>query len=179
MSSSQGSILVVTCRESACGIKASEWFNISSPNQVIQSVGGRTPPLASAIPSLDTQNRIGMIVVLQHTNCAWVTGNADANLRSDLQFLKGLPAIRDDIQIMGYLLDDATKQLKEVMYVRFSNAAHSPPSSTLPHIPVSLSPSTLPVPARPPLVVQSPVMPLLWHSTNRPWPNLGPRYLPR
>ncbi|KAF9741679.1 hypothetical protein PMIN01_01218 [Paraphaeosphaeria minitans] len=55
-----------------------------------------------------------MIVVLQHSGCGWSPGAIEANVRSDVGTLKDPPCVRKGIPIVGYALDAATGQLKEV-----------------------------------------------------------------
>lgn len=84
-------------------------------------------------------------------DCTFSPGDAEANTRSDMQALKSSPYVRKEIPVIGYVLDVATGRLKEIKYV--------PPGF------LSVSPS--------PVVVQNPVMPLVWHTaSNFPsWPD--------
>ncbi|CAO2655542.1 Nn.00g043450.m01.CDS01 [Neocucurbitaria sp. VM-36] len=117
--------------------------------QAVKTAGGRTEAAINNIYHIDQSSRIGIIVVVQHTTCPWSLGDIEANLRSDIQSLKTSPYVRNEIPIIGYLLDVATRQLREVKYVR------SPPQ---------------PQPTSPTAVFQNPVMPLLWHSASTPSP---------
>lgn len=77
-----------------------------------------------------------MIVVVQHTSqscttpptlhvdeltswvdCASSTGDVEANIRSDVKVLKDSPYVRNEIPVIGYVLDIETGQLREVKYV--------------------------------------------------------------
>lgn len=64
--------------------------------------------------------------------------------------------MRNDVPIVGYMLDTETGQLREVKYV-------GSPSSSSP----SLSSSA------PRAIVQSPVMPLVWHAVEGSPPRLS------
>jgi hypothetical protein len=78
-----------------------------------------------------------MIVVVQHsgmcnksrshrgardvnldTGCASSPGDVQANIRADIAALKASPYVRNDIPIIGYVLDVGTAQLREVRYVK-------------------------------------------------------------
>jgi hypothetical protein len=74
-----------------------------------------------------------MIVVVQHTSelhprncfdspltvkgCAWAPGDSEANIRDDITALKNSPYVRNEIPVIGYVLDVDTGELKEVRYV--------------------------------------------------------------
>jgi carbonic anhydrase len=75
-----------------------------------------------------------------HLDCASTTGDIEPTVRADIQALKDSPYVRNDIPVIGYVLDVETSQLREVRYVS------CPRDSS---------------------VVQSPVMPLVWHATGR------------
>jgi carbonic anhydrase len=70
------------------------------------------------------------------SDCASSAGDVEANIRADIQVLRTSPYVRNEMPIIGYVLDVEAGQLREVKYVQ------------------SLS------------IVQSPVMPLVWHSVG-------------
>jgi hypothetical protein len=70
------------------------------------------------------------------SDCASSSGDVEANIRADIRVLRTSPYVRNEMPIIGYVLDVEASQLREVKYVQ------------------SLS------------IVQSPVMPLVWHSVG-------------
>ncbi|KAF2243947.1 hypothetical protein BU26DRAFT_111284 [Trematosphaeria pertusa] len=110
-----GGLVIICCNESDARIDPSRYFNLSANNtSVIKTQGGRTEGAINSLYSIDHSSRIGMIVVVQHTSCAYAAGNVDANIRSDVQALKNSPYVRNDIPIIGYVLDIESGQLREV-----------------------------------------------------------------
>ncbi|RAR01777.1 carbonic anhydrase [Stemphylium lycopersici] len=113
--STSGALLVIACSETDSRIDPAHHFNLTSPTtQVIKVAGGRTEAAINNIYYADQSNRIGMIVVIQHTGCAWSPGEVEKNVRSDIQALKSSPYIRKDVPIFGYVLDVGTGTLREV-----------------------------------------------------------------
>jgi carbonic anhydrase len=51
--------------------------------------------------------------------CAWAPGDSDSNIRSDVDALKSSPYVKNEIPIVGYVLDVETGKLKEVKYGAF------------------------------------------------------------
>ena len=126
----------VACSEADPRVDPARFINLTaSGTQVIKTAGGRTEGTVNTIYYADQANRIGMIVIMQHTStfptvltrdgrtedaidCAWSPGDVEANVRSDIQALKASPYVRKDIPIIGYVLDVVTAQLREVRYVQ-------------------------------------------------------------
>jgi carbonic anhydrase len=128
--------LAVSCSESDPRINPSRYINLSAngnSTSVIKTAGGRTEDAINNIYYLDQSFRIGMIVVVQHTSelgrsnflkgllttegCAWAPGDSEANIRNDVTALKDSPYVRNEIPVIGYVLDVETGELKEVRCV--------------------------------------------------------------
>ncbi|KAF2449487.1 hypothetical protein P171DRAFT_480567 [Karstenula rhodostoma CBS 690.94] len=101
-------------------IDPSRFFNLTANGNtgVVKTSGGRAGNSVNELNAIDRAARIGMIVVLQHSGCAWSPGgikaNTEANVRSDVTTLKNSPCVRKGIPTAGYALDAETGQLKEV-----------------------------------------------------------------
>ncbi|EMD60198.1 hypothetical protein COCSADRAFT_126581 [Bipolaris sorokiniana ND90Pr] len=90
-------------------------FNLNtSATQVIKTAGGRTEGAINSIYQVAQSVKIDMIIVVQHTSCPWSLGEVENNIRSDVRGLKASPYVQKDISIIGYVLDLATDQLREV-----------------------------------------------------------------
>ena len=85
-----------------------------------------------------------------HLGCPWSLGEVENNIRSDVRGLKASPYVQKDISIIGYVLDLATDQLREVKYVEALCS-------------LSLWKST-----SPPIIFRNLIYPFLWHSTGNP-----------
>jgi carbonic anhydrase len=46
--------------------------------------------------------------------CSWSPGTVEANIQADVAALKASPYLRNDMPVIGYVLDVATGQLREV-----------------------------------------------------------------
>ena len=57
---------------------------------------------------------MSMMRLTKDTDCAWAPGDVEANIRSDVAALKASPYVRNDISIIGYVLEPTTGQLREV-----------------------------------------------------------------
>ncbi|KAL6712225.1 hypothetical protein ACN47E_000102 [Coniothyrium glycines] len=138
-----GSLFIISCSENDPQVDPARHFNLTTnTTHVLKTAGGRTENTINHVYHTDQSSRIGMIVVVQHSSCAWSPGDVKANIRDDIQKLKSSPYVRNDIPIIGYTLDTPTGQISEVKYAR----------SSLPSTTSSQG------------VLQNPVMPLLWHS---------------
>ncbi|EUC28767.1 hypothetical protein COCCADRAFT_108285 [Bipolaris zeicola 26-R-13] len=90
-------------------------FNLNtSTTRVIRTAGGRTEGAINSIYQVAQSVKIDMIIVVQHTSCPWSPGEVENNVRSDIQGLKASPYVQNDISIIGYILDLANDQLREV-----------------------------------------------------------------
>ncbi|KAF2468434.1 uncharacterized protein BDR25DRAFT_54760 [Lindgomyces ingoldianus] len=117
--SASGALVIISCTESDARIDPSRYFNLSANSaSVVKTNGGRTTDAVTSLYSIDQSTRIGMIVIVQHTECAATTGDVDTNVREDITALKSSPYLRHDIPIIGYKLDAASGQLKEVYVPR-------------------------------------------------------------
>ncbi|KAH7396921.1 hypothetical protein DE146DRAFT_764216 [Phaeosphaeria sp. MPI-PUGE-AT-0046c] len=131
--SSPGALVVITCNESDSRIDPSRYFNLSAAKtKVFKTAGGRTSNAINDIYYADQANRIGMIIVVQHTSpshlhmhpapCKYLTqidcpsspGTTETNVRNDIRALKDSPHVRNDIPVVGYVLNTETGQLREV-----------------------------------------------------------------
>ncbi|KAH7093344.1 hypothetical protein FB567DRAFT_173082 [Paraphoma chrysanthemicola] len=112
-------VIEVSCNETDPRIDPARYFNLSTTTtQVVKTAGGRAGSAINNIYYADQASRLGMIVVLQHTGCPSNTGDLDTAVRADIQALKDSPYVRNDIPIIGYMLDTGTSQLREVSIVR-------------------------------------------------------------
>ncbi|KAF2025892.1 hypothetical protein EK21DRAFT_92850 [Setomelanomma holmii] len=111
--SSSGALLIISCIENDPRIDPARSFNLSAnTTQVVKTAGGRSEPAINDIYYADQANSLGMIVIVQHTS------DVEANVRSDIQALKDSPYVRNDIPIIGYVLDVEAGQLREVSITR-------------------------------------------------------------
>ncbi|KAF2689924.1 hypothetical protein K458DRAFT_383050 [Lentithecium fluviatile CBS 122367] len=112
-----GTLVIISCSEPDPRIDPSRYINLSangSSTSVIKTTGGRTGDAINNVYHIDQSSRIGMIVVVQHTSCAWALGDGEANIQTDLEVLRASPYVRSEIPIIGYVIDVATGTLKEV-----------------------------------------------------------------
>ncbi|KAJ4295624.1 hypothetical protein N0V90_007637 [Kalmusia sp. IMI 367209] len=102
-----GTLVIIACNETDARIDPSRYFNLtaSGNTKVVKTAGGRTESAINNLYAVDQATRIG---------CAWSPGDTEANVRSDISTLKSSPYVRNEIPIIGYVLDVATGQLKEV-----------------------------------------------------------------
>ena len=108
-------LVIVSCTENDTRIDPARHFNTSSAQTtVIKTAGGKTADAVPTIAHTDATNRIGMIVVLQHTGCPSISADTEANVRWEVHQLRTSPHVRRDIPIIGYVLDTATSRLREV-----------------------------------------------------------------
>ncbi|KAH7384662.1 hypothetical protein BKA66DRAFT_83553 [Pyrenochaeta sp. MPI-SDFR-AT-0127] len=115
MSTTSGTLVVISCSESDPRVDPARYFNLTgNTTQVIKTAGARTEGAINNIYHIDQSNKIGMIVVVQHSTCAWSPGDVEANIRSDIQTVRNSPYVRNEIPTIGYVLDVATGQLREV-----------------------------------------------------------------
>ncbi|EOA91614.1 hypothetical protein ACJQWK_03688 [Exserohilum turcicum] len=113
--SNSGTLVVIACSEPDPRVDPACHFNLTSnTTRVIKTAGGRTEGAISSIQETGQSTKIEMIVVVQHTGCAWSPGEVESNIRCDIQSLKASPIIQKDIPIIGYLLDLATGQSREI-----------------------------------------------------------------
>ncbi|OAL06386.1 hypothetical protein IQ06DRAFT_343599 [Phaeosphaeriaceae sp. SRC1lsM3a] len=113
--SSPGALAVIACNETDSRIDLSRYFNLSAAStKVFKTAGGRTSGAINNIYYADQASRIGMIIVVQHSNCASSAGTTETNIRDDIKALKDSPHVRNDIPIIGYALNTETGQLREV-----------------------------------------------------------------
>jgi carbonic anhydrase len=130
---------IVSCNEADSRVDPSRYFNLSAnTTSVVKTAGGRTAAAINSLYATDQSSRIGMIVVVQHTGehyallprsmlnkiiiclcgrvtgCASSAGDVETNIRSDVAALKASPYVRNEIPIIGYLLDVNTGNLREV-----------------------------------------------------------------
>ncbi|KAH9864268.1 hypothetical protein J1614_010202 [Plenodomus biglobosus] len=160
MSASRG-LVVITCSETDPRIDPSRHLNlVTDTTFIIKTAGGRAEHAINSIYYADKSNKIDMIIIIQHTStpfpsstshratrlmlsidCAWSPGDVEANLRADIQILTDSPYIRNGIRVLGHVLDITTGRLREVRHV-------------------ASVPSTV-------VALQSPVMPLVWHSVRK------------
>ncbi|KAF1845034.1 uncharacterized protein K460DRAFT_416362 [Cucurbitaria berberidis CBS 394.84] len=132
----------MSCNEPDNRVDPSHHFNVNGgTTQVVKTAGGRTESAANNLYQIYQSSKIGMVSIVHHTTCPWSPRDVKANIRSDVQTLKSSPYVRDEIPIIGYVLDTAKGQVQ----------------------PESRSPS-------PPAIIQNLVMPLLWHSTGKSTP---------
>ncbi|KAL5377353.1 hypothetical protein DPSP01_009851 [Paraphaeosphaeria sporulosa] len=111
-----GTLVIIACSEPETRVEPSKYFNLtaSGNTRVIKTAGGRAGNCINELHTIDQASSIGMIVVLQHSECVWAPGDIEANVRSDIGTLKNSPYVRKGIPIIGYALNAATGQLKEV-----------------------------------------------------------------
>ncbi|KAJ5031925.1 hypothetical protein J3E72DRAFT_410852 [Bipolaris maydis] len=110
-----GTLVVITCNEANPMVDAARHFNLNtSTTRVIRTAGGRIEGAINSIYQIAQSVRIDMVIVVQHTSCPWSPGEVENNLRSDIQALKASPYVQKDVSIIGYVLDLASDQLREV-----------------------------------------------------------------
>ncbi|USP81631.1 hypothetical protein yc1106_08905 [Curvularia clavata] len=110
-----GALVIIACNEAIPLIDPARHFNLNNgTTRVIKTAGGRTEGAVNSIYHINQSGKIGMIVVVQHTGCAWLSGEVECSIRADIQALKASTYVPTDVPIIGYVLDLTTGQLREV-----------------------------------------------------------------